>query len=136
MIMKVYVVIAGNYSDAHIKYVATSREIAEALVKRVETSCYNTWAGKTHIKEYEVFEDTSVIQETKPLIKKRRFVFKENGEIYGIYEAGYSRDCVFPEVFDKGRGIEVIVCNNNYDASKKIACDTRAEYLAKKYGLC
>lgn len=131
--MKVYVVIVGEYSDAHIKYVATSRKIAEALAKRAEIDEIG-WRRYVHIEEYEVFNDTSVMQE-QDLVKRYRIVFQENGEIYGFYEDGYSDDYYSSIVSDYGKGVSVTVFNNDVEVAKKIACDARAKYLAEKYGL-
>ena len=126
--MKVYVVISGYYSDQCIKGVTLDREIADALAKGLHDP---------RIEEVELVEDRAIIDQVKNFVPVWHVVFQENGVVV---------DCVKTPQW--GEKIPCHVLQNSYkdntfvvysdegkDVVMKIATDTRAQFLAKKFGI-
>lgn len=123
--MKVYVIEYNNYSDSYIYGVVEDEEVAKEMVKRLGDSF-----------TYDEFDTKSIsLQKLIPYT----IGIRNNGSIY--LEEPLER---FMHEYDNENKIYIEYENGNLvfliwakdlDHAKKIACDMRAEYLAKKKGV-
>lgn len=139
--MKVYIVMKGEYSDKHICGVTLDPDIAE----KIKELCIGEYDYcEPEIKEFE----TDIWQLVPKGAKGYRVRFFPEGDIYDVkpivddpdFYEGYGRwPCVgpwwLPGDSHHPSGITVSVLALGEAHAKKIACDKRAEYLAREAGI-
>lgn len=127
MIMKIYVVTKGSYSDYHIVAATLDKEKAEAIAKR--------FSDKWDDCDVEEYEDCEV--DTRPY-----WNVTFEGSTSNIIDCKLSDmgeyDIGLLNVFRKNiyRESYVTVAADTEKEAIKIAAEKRAEYLAKKEGVC
>lgn len=125
--MKIYVVTKGQYSDYHIVAATLDKEKAEKIAKR--------FSDKWDDCAVEEYEDCEV--DLRPYWDVR---FKKGtSDIVRCEHSGigeYYMDALNKFQIDINKNLRVIVAADTSEEAIKIASEKRAEYLAKKEGVC
>jgi len=156
--MKVYVVIAGEYSDKHVEAVCLTREMAEAFAwKKLNTrqrqmsdddydytDDYEYISDTYMIEEFDIFDDTEVLEVASG---KATFIFaiirsKKSGEL-NITDCEIALKCdrdrcrnySLNEIHEGLYYYVVHVMAKDEKEAIKIASDLFAEYFAMKNGI-
>lgn len=125
--MKVYIVLSGCYSDQYVYGASLDKDIAEAMAKLVEYP---------KIEAHDLSEDKSLIARTASLVPKWEVKFSINGDVREVNKTSEWDErkpaCMHPW---QDNITLVYTDDDNAERVVKIARATRAEYLAKKYGI-
>lgn len=126
--MKIYVVTKGQYSDYHIVAATLDKEKAERMAKR--------FSDKWDECEVEEYEDGDI--DFRPYWDVR--FKKATSDIVRCDALGSLDECYIHDLYtfdtDINRNLRVVVAADTSEEAIKIASEKRAEYLAKKEGVC
>lgn len=131
--MKIYVVTKGEYSDYHILTATTDKDLAEAIRTKFYTG--NSW-DECRIEEYE---NADIYMKDVYCVR-----FNQIGNVYEVEKADSSYDYAWEKIntFVKIANPSVVwdgyiyVQADTQEAAIKIASEKRAEFLARKAGIC
>ena len=125
--MKIYVVTKGSYSDYHIVAATLDKEKAEKIAKK-----YSDGWDDCEVEEYE---DSEEILKTVWFI-----IFKKNtsdiDECREVSNVGYALHHLNEVSIYRWNQLSVYIAADTMEEAIKIASEKRAEYLAKKEGVC